>query len=97
VQSKVSVCKYRWYYFTLYSYIRKSCAQFSLGAFCVSGVNLETKDITEIIWRIPLEKLRPYPDHPFAIRDDMILRSLDALDIRMSNNYAMKVFHHLVV
>lgn len=35
---------------------------------------METKDTTEIIWRIPLEKLRPYPDHPFAIRDDEMMQ-----------------------
>lgn len=35
---------------------------------------METKDTTEIIWRIPLEKLRPYPDHPFGIRDDEMMK-----------------------
>jgi len=35
---------------------------------------METKETTEIIWRIPLEKLRPYPDHPFAIRDDEMMQ-----------------------
>ena len=35
---------------------------------------METKDTTELIWRIPLEKLRPYPDHPFAIRDDEMMQ-----------------------
>ena len=35
---------------------------------------METKDTTELIWRIPLDKLRPYPDHPFAIRDDEMMQ-----------------------
>ena len=35
---------------------------------------METKETTEIIWRIPLEKLRPYPDHPFGIRDDEMMQ-----------------------
>lgn len=35
---------------------------------------METKDTTEIIWRIPLEKLRSYPDHPFGIRDDDMMQ-----------------------
>ena len=30
---------------------------------------METNDTLEVIQRIPLDKLRPYPDHPFGVRD----------------------------
>ena len=31
---------------------------------------MENNDTLEVIQRIPLDKLRPYPDHPFGVRDD---------------------------
>ena len=31
-------------------------------------------DTLEVIQRIPLDKLRPYPDHPFGVRDDDMMR-----------------------
>lgn len=31
-------------------------------------------DTLEVIQRIPLDKLRPYPDHPFGVRDDDMMQ-----------------------
>ena len=35
---------------------------------------MENNDTLEVIQRIPLDKLRPYPDHPFGVRDDEIMQ-----------------------
>lgn len=35
---------------------------------------MENNDTFEVIQRIPLDKLRPYPDHPFGVRDDDMMR-----------------------
>ena len=35
---------------------------------------MENNDTLEVIQRIPLEKLRPYPDHPFGVRDDDMMQ-----------------------
>ena len=35
---------------------------------------MEKNDTLEVIQRIPLDKLRPYPDHPFGVRDDDTLK-----------------------
>ena len=35
---------------------------------------MENNDTLEVIQRIPLDKLRPYPDHPFGVRDDDMMR-----------------------
>lgn len=34
----------------------------------------ENNDTLEVIQRIPLDKLRPYPDHPFGVRDDDMMQ-----------------------
>ena len=31
---------------------------------------MENNDTLEVIRHIPLDKLRPYPDHPFGVLDD---------------------------
>jgi len=38
---------------------------------------MENNDISEVIQRIPLDKLRPFPDHPFGVRDDDMMRFLN--------------------
>lgn len=35
---------------------------------------MENNDTLEVIQRIPLDKLRPYPDHPFGVRDDDMMQ-----------------------
>ena len=35
---------------------------------------MENNDTLEVIQRIPLDKLRPYPDHPFGVRDDEMMQ-----------------------
>ena len=35
---------------------------------------MENNDTLEIIQRILLDKLRPYPDHPFRVRDDDMMQ-----------------------
>ena len=35
---------------------------------------MENDDTLEVIQRIPLDKLRPYPDHPFGVRDDDMMQ-----------------------
>ena len=42
---------------------------------------MENNDTLEVIQRIPLDKLRPYPDHPFGVRDDdMMKQTVEILD-----------------
>ena len=35
---------------------------------------MENNDTLEVFQRIPLDKLRPYPDHPFGVRDDDMMQ-----------------------
>lgn len=35
---------------------------------------MENNDTLEVIQRIPLDKLWPYPDHPFGVRDDDMMQ-----------------------
>ena len=35
---------------------------------------MENNDTLEVIQRIPLDKPRPYPDHPFGVRDDDMMQ-----------------------
>lgn len=35
---------------------------------------MENNDTLEVIQRIPLDKLQPYPDHPFGVRDDDMMQ-----------------------
>lgn len=35
---------------------------------------MENNDTLEVIQRISLDKLRPYPDHPFSVRDDDMMQ-----------------------
>lgn len=37
---------------------------------------MENNDTLEVIQRIPLDKLRPYPDHPFGVRDDDMINEM---------------------
>ena len=42
---------------------------------------MENNDTLEVIQRIPLDKLRPYPDHPFGVRDDdMMQQTVESID-----------------
>lgn len=38
-----------------------------LGAFCIQGGIMQNE---ELIHQIELSRLRPFPDHPFIVRDD---------------------------
>ena len=41
---------------------------------------MENNDTLEVIQRIPLDKLRPYPDHPFGVRDnDMMQQTVESI------------------
>ena len=37
---------------------------------------MENNNTLEVIQRIPLDKLRPYPDHPFGVRDDDMINEM---------------------
>ena len=37
---------------------------------------MENNDTLEVIQRIPLDKLRPYPAHPFGVRDDDMINEM---------------------
>ena len=37
---------------------------------------MENNDTLEVIQRIPLDKLRPYHDHPFGVRDDDMINEM---------------------
>ena len=42
---------------------------------------MENNDTLEVIQRIPLDKLRPYPDHPFGVRDDDLMQqTVESID-----------------